>query len=351
VGFDPVESRQPDEKDRERWTSELQQVLSKTRLLEYSAVGIGSNEDTNTLARRGVSDRLIRWWSETGKPEGYWCKDGKCLSSDALRSLFPVSDKVISIPSVSAEGTSPVNAASVEAGKPEVTVTTAEPGSAKSGCKCSESRGTGGNTSAQDNPYSLIAGYEAGKMTYEQATAALDAMTSLPSDDKAKFKAVLDAIFEGKPALPANEASDDKANPENDGPEHGPGRSGEPWIDRCIRLAARWNEKLAEFTEGEQECISAKIGKFKDEGMDQDQAIAAAISYCAPEKSTSKAATLIMSERPSIVVRDEPVADPVFILPPEPRPSKIKIDDLIDQEVNKSLRRLREKRRPRIRLG
>lgn len=45
---------------------------------------------------------------------------------------------------------------------------------------------------------------------------------------------------------------------------------------------------FAEFTPGEQKCISAKIPKLLDEGKPQDQAIAIAISTCAPGKAKKK---------------------------------------------------------------
>jgi hypothetical protein len=54
-------------------------------------------------------------------------------------------------------------------------------------------------------------------------------------------------------------------------------------------LAALAN--FGEFTPAEQECISRKVRKLRDEGKEQDQAIAIAISVCAPEKSRSKKAT------------------------------------------------------------
>jgi len=46
---------------------------------------------------------------------------------------------------------------------------------------------------------------------------------------------------------------------------------------------------LARFalTDEEQACVSAKIKKLKDEGYEQDQAVAIAIKHCAPEKSKS----------------------------------------------------------------
>jgi len=47
---------------------------------------------------------------------------------------------------------------------------------------------------------------------------------------------------------------------------------------------------VAKFTQAEKDCISAKIKILRSEGKDMDQAIAVAISECAPEKSTSKMA-------------------------------------------------------------
>ena len=46
----------------------------------------------------------------------------------------------------------------------------------------------------------------------------------------------------------------------------------------------------AEFTSGEQSCISGKISKLRDEGKPMDQAIAIAIETCAPGKAQKNAA-------------------------------------------------------------
>ncbi len=53
---------------------------------------------------------------------------------------------------------------------------------------------------------------------------------------------------------------------------------------------------LQKFTPEEQACISKNIKEKLDEGLEQDQAIAASIGICAPEKATSKQA----SDKPNI---------------------------------------------------
>ena len=55
--------------------------------------------------------------------------------------------------------------------------------------------------------------------------------------------------------------------------------------ERFEDLAGRFNIDLQDFTPEEQECISRKISALREEGMEQDQAIAVAIKHCAPGKS------------------------------------------------------------------
>jgi len=47
--------------------------------------------------------------------------------------------------------------------------------------------------------------------------------------------------------------------------------------------------QAADFTEGEQECISTKIKKLRDEGKEQAESVAFAISECAPDKAKASA--------------------------------------------------------------
>lgn len=205
IGFDPVESQRPSEDDRREFGDELKEVLSKTRLVEYSAVGIPSNEDSNTLAAAGVSDRLLRWWEDDGRPNRVWCEGGRCFPLDQLRTKFPQNSKV-----------------TVSMSVPEAKTETRE------ACSCTATReaaaSKGDDKSAHDNAYSVVANYTGGKSTYEQAVAALDLLT-LPDGEKAKFKKTLDDFKAGLPVLPTNEAKDSSADASKDGPEHGPGRS------------------------------------------------------------------------------------------------------------------------------
>jgi len=55
--------------------------------------------------------------------------------------------------------------------------------------------------------------------------------------------------------------------------------------ERTSALLSEFRVDLAQFTEPEQTCIGRKIKKLRDEGKSQDQAIAIAISTCAPSKS------------------------------------------------------------------
>lgn len=67
-----------------------------------------------------------------------------------------------------------------------------------------------------------------------------------------------------------------------------------------------------DFTESEQSCISDKIGKLRAEGKDQNQAIAIAISECAPEKASGSAnikSMLKASARASTKKGDKPAEE------------------------------------------
>lgn len=63
-----------------------------------------------------------------------------------------------------------------------------------------------------------------------------------------------------------------------------------------------------QLTDAEQKCVSAKISKLLGEGKDQEQAIAIAISECAPSKARKSAAT--MSKKKAYVEAQTTSADP-----------------------------------------
>lgn len=84
-------------------------------------------------------------------------------------------------------------------------------------------------------------------------------------------------------------------------------------------------EKFGDFTDAEQECISRKIKKLRDEGKDQEQAVAIAISMCAPGKAQKhQAFRSPMGYRASwrdggktLVVHDVPIFCECYREPPE----------------------------------
>lgn len=89
VGFDPLKYRGPNEVERSiEGGEDLDLIHEEWLLLEYSAVGIGANEDANTLSRWGVSDRLIRWMVEDQRP----------LELGLLKREMPPSSREWSIP-------------------------------------------------------------------------------------------------------------------------------------------------------------------------------------------------------------------------------------------------------------
>ena len=48
-----------------------------------------------------------------------------------------------------------------------------------------------------------------------------------------------------------------------------------------------------QFTESEQTCISGKISEFREEGIKEAQAVAKAVSICAPEKARSESSQAV----------------------------------------------------------